>query len=269
MEREMSDTERPHAQPRGKLGWLSIAAATAALLWPAIASAGPVVFQAAGASPVEIVGAVEDFRNFLGDDHKVGGTFTDGRREINWDGVPDAVAAPNDMPANFFNANSPRGVVFFTPGAGFQISGKPGVAPIEFDNLLRGASRRFATFSPPRLFTALDSTVTEVLFFVPGTTRAATSKGFGVVFTGVGHDDTTKIEYYDVNGTLLFSAFAPPADGDETLSFLGVAFDSGEAVFLVRITSGDVPIGGVLRHGGRDLVVMDDFIYGEPQPLQP
>ncbi|PYN85103.1 MAG: hypothetical protein DMD87_24255 [Candidatus Rokuibacteriota bacterium] len=69
-----------------------------------------------------------------------------------------------------------------------------------------------------------------------------------------------------VNGRLLFSGFAPAARGNQTLSFLGVAFDDGEEVFLVRITSGEVELGGSKR-GGRDLVVMDDFIYGEPQPL--
>ena len=36
--------------------------------------------------------------------------------EINWDGVPDALASPNSFPANFFNVNSPRGTVFSTPG---------------------------------------------------------------------------------------------------------------------------------------------------------
>ena len=63
-------------------------------------------------------------------------------------------------------------------------------------------------------------------------------------------DDSTKIEYFDVNGTLLFSGFVPSAKGNETLSFLGVAFDAGEEVFLVRITSGDVELGGSNR-GGR------------------
>ena len=271
MEHEVSDTERPGSTNRAGLRWLSTAAATAALLWPAIGFAGPVVFQAAGSAPVDIVAAVEDFRNFLGANHGVGGTFPGGRREINWDAVPDAFSAPNDLPANFFNANSPRGVVFFTPGSGFQVSGRAGVAPIEFDNLRPDASRKFATFSPPRLFTALASPVTEVLFFVPGTAQAATSKGFGVVFTGVDRDESTKIEYFDVRGTLLFSAFVPPAEGKETVSFLGVGFDSDEEIFLVRITSGDVPLGGPTLGGptrkGRDVVVMDDFIYGEPQAL--
>ena len=99
------------------------------------------------------------------------------RREINWDGVPDAFAAPNNLPANFFNKNSPRGVVFFTPGSGFQVSGNAGVAPIEFDNLRPDASREFTTFSPQRLFTALASPITEVLFFVPGTAQPRPARG--------------------------------------------------------------------------------------------
>jgi hypothetical protein len=244
-----------------------MAVATATVAWPSIAPAAPVVFKAAGATPAEIQAAVDDFRHFLGGDNNgVGGTFEDGRREINWDAVPDAFASPNNLPANFFNANSPRGVVFFTPGSGFQVSAKEGVAPIEFAHLRPDASKRFAVFSSPRLFTALASPITEILFFVPGTAQAATSKGFGSVFTDVDRTHSTKIEYFDVNGSLLFSDFVPAATGDETLSFLGVAFDAGEAVFFVRITSGDVELAGSNR-GGEDLVVMDDFIYAEPQPL--
>ena len=277
MEREIGDKERARTWMRDAFGWLFIAAATASVAWPATSFAAPVVFEAAGSTAADIQGAVDEFRSFLGANNGVGGTFVGGRREINWDGVPDAVAAPNNLPANFFNKNSPRGVIFFTPGFGFQVSGKPGVAPVEFDNLRPNASRKFAVFSPPRLFTALGSPITEVLFFVPGTAQAATSRGFGSVFTDVDRADSTKIEYFDVNGALLFSGFVPPAKGNETLSFLGVAFDAGEQVFLVRITSGDVELGerergiffGEREREGRDLVVMDDFIYGEPQTLLP
>ena len=262
-----SKKERIGDRMRDAFKCLSIAAAVATVAWPAIVLAAPAVFEAAGSTPADIQAAVEDFRDFLGGKNNgVGGSFDDGRREINWDAVPDGFSSPNDLPANFFNKNSPRGVVFFTPGLGFQVSAKEGAAPIEFGNLRPDASSKFAVFSPPRLFTAIASPITEILFFVPGTAQAATSKGFGSVFTGVDRDDSTMIEYFDVNGSLLFSGFVPAAKGNETLSFLGVAFDAGEEVFLVRITSGDIELGDRNR-GGRDLVVMDDFIYGEPQPV--
>jgi len=159
-------------------------------------------------------------------------------------------------------------VVFFTPGSGFQVSAdsdNPTNTPVEFENLRHDASKKFRTFSPQRLFTALDSTITEVLFFVPGTIEQARTNGFGAVFTDVDRDDSTKIEFFDINGSLLLSRFVLAAHGKETLSFLGVKFDAAD-VFLVRITSGDVNLGEK-KDGGKDLVVMDDFIYGEPQGL--
>jgi hypothetical protein len=121
----------------------------------------------------------------------------------------------------------------------------------------------FSTFSPQRLFSALDSNITETLFFIPGTAQSATTTGFGAVFTDVNVDDSTKIEYLDVNGNLLFSRDVLPGPTNRgSLSFLGVGFDTA-SVFFVRITSGN----RILRTPNRDVVVMDDFIYGEPQAL--
>jgi hypothetical protein len=109
----------------------------------------------------------------------------------------------------------------------------------------------------------LNSNITETLFFIPGTSHSATSTGFGAVFTDVNTDDSTKIEYFDVNGNLLFSRNVLPGPTNRgSLSFLGVGFDTAN-VFLVRITSGD----RILKVPNRDVVVMDDFIYGEPQAL--
>ena len=125
-----------------KKHWLSLAIASFGLTLifnPVVASADPEVFEASGATPADIQTAVDAFRNFLGDNNGVGGTFPTGRREINWDGVPDAFSAPNLLPANFFNSNSPRGVVFFTPGtAGFQVSANsinPTNTPVRFGNI--------------------------------------------------------------------------------------------------------------------------------------
>jgi hypothetical protein len=246
---------------------VALALAGLIFLLPTIAVAAPVVFEVSGASPADILATVDAFRTFLGPNNGVGGTFPDGRREINWDGVPDAFAAPNSFPANFFNANSPRGVVFFTPGAGFQVSAddsNPTNTPVRFGNIHPVFPQLFSTFSPERLFTALDSTITEVLFFVPGTPTAATVDGFGAVFTDINSGDSTRIEYFDVNGALLLSQEVLPGPTNRgSLSFLGVGFDAGERVFLVRITGGN----RFLKTPARDVVVMDDFIYGEPQAL--
>ena len=244
-----------------------------------IASAAPVEFTASGTQPSDIQSAVDAFRNTLGANHGVlhgvGNVFDSGRREINWDGVPDAVAAPNRMPPNFFNANSPRGVVFLTPGSGFEISaktGNPSGTPVEFGDISPKLPRAFQTFSPQRLFTALDSAVTEVLFFVPGTSTPATADAFGAVFTNVTQFGTTRIEYLDANGVVLHTQFVPPGTyGRGGLSFAGTQFNGGERVYVVRITSGNVELGadGMFPNPHRgepvDLVVMDDFIYAEPQ----
>jgi hypothetical protein len=252
-----------------KRHWLSLAMATFGLTLifnPVPASADPEVFEASGVTPNDILNTVNAFRNFLGTNNGIGGTFPTGRREINWDGVPDAFSAPNLLPANFFNSNSPRGVLFFTLGTGFQVSANsvnPINTPVRFGNIHPVYPALFSTFSPQRLFSALDSNITETLFFIPGTTQSATSKGFGAVFTDVNVGNSTKIEYFDVNGNLLFSRNVLPGPTSRgSLSFLGVAFDTAN-VFLVRITSGN----RILKTPNRDVVVMDDFIYGEPQLL--
>ena len=245
-----------------------IALAVLALTSPTLTSAAPVVFEASGATPADIQTAVDDFRALLGPlNPNVAGSFPSGRREINWDGVPDAFSAPNNLPANFFNANSPRGAVFFTRGSGFQVSAdadNPTNTPILFGNIHPAFPLLFSVFSPQRLFTALDSNVTETLFFVPGSATGATVTGFGSVFTDVNRDDSTKIEFFDANGHLLFTrnVLAGPTTR-KSLSFLGVSFDAGERVFMVRITSGN----RIPKFPSRDVVMMDDFIYAEPQAL--
>src|SRR5207247_11205582 len=128
-------------------------------------TAGISPFSAAGAAPGAIQASVDAFRAALGGaSNGVGGTFPNGRRKINWDGVPDAFSAPNNLPPNFFNANSPRGAVFFTPGSGFQVSAdsdNPTNTPVRFGNLHPEFPRFFSVFSPQRLLAALDSNFVE------------------------------------------------------------------------------------------------------------
>jgi len=207
---------------------------------------------------------VDAYRLALGTlNPNVVGSFGSGRREINWDGVPDAASSPNSFPANFFNSNSPRGVVFSTPGTGFQVSATAasGVG-VRFDNINATYSITFQTFSPQRLFTAINSNVTDVNFFVPGTLTQAFTTGFGAVFTDVDLANTTSLQFFDLQNNSLGTFFVPAANLG--LSFLGVQFDAGEKVSRVRITSGSTSLGSS-DNSLADVVVMDDFIYAEPQ----
>jgi hypothetical protein len=229
----------------------------------------PIVEQASGANPAAIQAAVDAFRADLGNplNPNVAGSFPGGRREINWDGVPDSFSAPNNLPSNFFNVNSPRGVVFSTPGTAVQVSGNAGVAPVRFDNINPTYSSIFQTFSPQRLFTAVGSNIVDVNFFVPGSTNPATVSGFGSVFTDVDLANTTSIQYFNTNNVSLGTFFAPTANNG--LSFLGVSgFDTGIA--RVRITNGNSALGPNDANGNpTDVVVMDDFLYGEPKAVVP
>ncbi|MEO6726663.1 MAG: hypothetical protein ABIU20_07120 [Blastocatellia bacterium] len=230
------------------------------------------VRQAAGSTPADIQSAVDEFRTDLGGaNNGIGGTFTTGRREINWDGVPDAASAPNNLQANFFNVNSQRGLILATPGSGFQVSAKAGNATstaVEFGNLNPAFPGLFRTFSPERLFIAIGSNVTDVLFFVPGTATPAVVSGFGVVFSDVERNDSAKLEFFDAQGRLLFSGFAPAGSSvHESLSFIGASFTTPQ-IAVVRITSGTTVLDAqAVNDANNDLVAMDDFIYGEPQAV--
>lgn len=227
-----------------------------------------VVFSASGASAATITTTVDAFRTALGPlNPNSAGSFGTGRREINWDGVPDVFAAPNSLPANFFNANSPRGVVFSTPGSGFQVSATAASgAGVEFGNINPTYPGLFEPFSAQRLFTAVGSNITDVSFFIPGAATPAWTTAFGAVFTDVDLANTTSLQFFDLFNNSLGTFFAPNASGDQTLSFLGVQFAAGTQIGRVRITAGNAVLSAGTTAG--DVVVMDDFIYAEPVSIQ-
>ncbi|MBA3485063.1 MAG: hypothetical protein H0T51_24975 [Pirellulales bacterium] len=238
---------------------------------PVVASAAAVVRSAAGADPASITGARDQFRLDLGGGNVAGanGSFGGVRREINWDGVPDSFSSPNTLPNDFFNVNSPRGAIFVPndPGDSFQVSAddsNPTLTPVEFGEIDPTYPGIFQTFSAQRLFGTRGDTNLQVLFRVPGTNTLATVAGFGAVFTDV--DLNATIEFFD-SANISLGAFAAPA-ANNGLSFLGVSFNAGEQVAKVQIVSGNtVPNSGNLDGGTVDIVVMDDFIYGEPKAI--
>jgi hypothetical protein len=251
--------------------------------YPETDYASPIVFQAAGPNAASIQSTVDAFRAALGEPNNgnAPGPLYDGRREINWDGG-GGVDVTTDPVTPFDVFLNTRGGQFTTPGTGLSQAppaGGPqdGLAGL-FQNPTYGAI--FSIFSPLRLFTPVDSNITEALFFVPGTEGkdAATVRGFGAVFTDVDQPDgsvydqsyedreaSTLIEYFGTDDKLLFRSFVPASPGDGSLSFFGIVFDDAR-ITRVRITSGNVAPGPD-DDKQNDIVVMDDFIYGEPQPL--
>jgi hypothetical protein len=226
-----------------------------------------VAYSAAGPDATSIAPVVNAFRNVLGTNNgNASGAQPGGRREINWDGGGDAALAtvfPNPM-TNFNAPPTTRGAVFTGPAPNFEISGQN---QPRFGDLNVNYPGIFTTFSAPRLFTALGSNITDVRFFIPGTNTPSTVNAFGAVFTDVDLPESTSLEYFDVRGNSLGRAFVPPANAG--LSFVGLIF-SKERIGRVRITSGNTAPGPGANDGGSvDVVVMDDFIYGEPFTIGP
>lgn len=242
---------------------------------------GPVVFQAAGPDAASIQSSVDAFRAALGDNNanNPGPLGLKGRREINWDGGNPSVlntTAPVNPFLTFLNT---RGSQFKTPGLGLSQAppsgGPQGGLAVLFGNPTYG--RIFRTFSASRLFTPVKSNITVASFAIPGTngTAQATVRGFGAVFTDVDQPDgrlspsvsdrtsNTQIEYFDRNGRLLFTGSVPAAPGDGNLSFFGVEFNDAR-IAVVQIKTGNVA-PGPNDDAAHDVVMMDDFVYGEPQ----
>lgn len=228
------------------------------------AAGEPTVIEGAG----DIQPRVEEFRNLLGPDNAgAPDGDPDGRREINWDAVPDEQAEPNALPADFFNASEDpraRGAVLETPGDNVAVSAdsdNPEGAAVRFGDVNPAYADEFKTFSEERLFSPIGSNVVDLSFNIPGTDTPAVSRGFGAVYTDIDRVENTAFEYFDADGESLGKFAAPVSDAG--LSFLGVAFDQ-PVVARVRIEYGSGELGPD-ESADYDVAVMDDFIYGEPQ----
>jgi len=122
-----------------------LAAAVSAILLSlgSPASAAPSTFaftkiEGAAGGAAGLTPTVTAFRGLLGEPNNASNPpAAAGRREINWDGTPDAQSAPNLLTADFFNTTVPRGAVF---GPGQATT--PGT--FGFGSVSRGASSTLA-----------------------------------------------------------------------------------------------------------------------------
>lgn len=206
---------------------------------------------------------ISAFRTLLGDPLNTTVNVT-GRREINWDAVPDNQTNTDNFPGDFFNSTDPslpagrkRGIVFSTPGSGLRVSDK------DFSDAVSGNSEQFKAFSPARTFAAIGSNKMDLTFRIPGTATAAFVRGFGAIFSDVDRTNISSIEFFEGDKSL--GKFNVPARSDNNgFSFLGVVFPDNK-VTRVTITTGSAGItGGYKYNANDDLVIMDDFFYSEP-----
>jgi hypothetical protein len=210
-----------------------------------------------------LVNAVRDFRASLGGDsaNRDPGEQLTGRREVNWEGV-QAPNLNNDVfPGNLFNTAITRGQVFATNGVGLRVSNNDAV---DIDS---SYAAQFNAFSGTKTFFSVGSPRVDVTFQVAGTTTEATVNGFGVVFSDVDVAGATFMDFFTSGGTLLKHVAVPVRSDSAGFSFVGVTFEE-PVVGFVRIISGQQqPVPGVkdITDGGlKDIVIMDDFISGEP-----
>lgn len=213
----------------------------------------------------DLTDAFESFRGLLGgknNGNDIGPIF-DGHRQINW----DADVVPFDMPGDFFASTVTRGLTVVSNKHEFRVSNAD--HDDLFNSINRDVAKDFQTFSPKRLFTvAKGDNVFAVDFSVPGKHDEATVEGFGAVFVDVDQDKTTTMTFLAESGCIIgkedVKAFP------EGLSFLGFVSESpAYPIHRVVVKLGNKAIDGSSNsfRGKNDIVVMDDFLYSEPQAV--
>jgi len=234
-------------------------------------------FKASGANPSDIAPAVQQFRTALGGaNNGEYNSFTSGYREVSWDDVPDNLAAPGVMNnGGYYNANSPRGLVFAsvaeaffgTDKEPFEVSAdnsNPTNTAVRFGNINATYANEFKAYSGERIFAAVRYHEIDVNFRIPGTNIPASVKGFGIVFTDVDLGANTAALYYDEKGNML--GYEVAQGFDKGFSFVGFIPASGKRIARVHLILGDSSLSQFnYDDENHDVVAMDNVIYGEPR----
>ncbi len=213
----------------------------------------------------DIQAKLKTFRSLVGEQINTTPGVTGGRREINWDGIPDQFLHTR-IPEDFFNPTDPgapiqnkRGLVYSSVGE-FRVSddGFAAINPL--------AANQFNPFSGNRTFSNVSANLWDVEFQLAGQPHQAKVRGFGIVFSDVDLANKTFMEFF-ADDKSLGRFFVPPHDDNSNFSFLGVYFQSPQ-VTRIRVGHDGIIADGnddISNGGPHDLVVMDDFIYSEPE----
>ena len=220
------------------------------------------VYEASG----DISAKLNEFRATLGNLNTTPGAVG-GRREINWDGIPDNLL-DKPLAGNFFNQvgdgvapSLQRGLKY---GDGeFQASAN------SFAHLNNEAAPEFKAFSGTKVFANVNAIDWPVGFEVAGQATPATVNAFGMVFADVDLANSVSLKFFDGEKSL-GKFFVPAQTGNSKFSFLGVAFHNRKVSSVKVHHKGRLIDGGKDISGGgqHDLIVIDDLIYSEPVKRQ-
>ena len=212
-----------------------------------------------------IAESVNQFRTLVGSlNTTVGNTI--GRREINWDGVPDNFASQS-LPIDFFNPIGSTANLSLQRGITYESGGDFRVSATAFSEVASNFASDITAFSGTKVFANVSAAAWQVGFQVAAESTAATVNAFGVVFIGVDLSNSSYIEL--LNGTESLGKFyAQPHNSISNFSFVGVHFKN--TVFAtVKIVHGNASFKSgekdISKGGVKDLVALDDFIYAEPR----
>lgn len=223
-----------------------------------------VVLSAAG----NIETMLNAFRHLVGPVLNTTPGVTGGRREINWDGIPNELMGQK-LPVDFFNPVGEQAIVSRQRGLGYTDEGSFMVSANKFAKINAEAATEFAAFSGDKVFANTEASLWGIEFEVAGQRQPASVQGFGAVFSDVDTDQSTFIEFF--SGEESKGKFYVPAQKNGSkFSFLGVCFKQTK-ITSVRIGHNGMLTGSskdISQGGTHDLIVLDDLIYSEPVSLQ-
>jgi hypothetical protein len=218
------------------------------------------VFAASG----EIANELAAFKSVLGEQLTTPEPSGNGRREINWDGIPQEMLG-KPLPSDFFNPVGDNAPVARQRGLTYAAGQKFVVSNTSFSEINGSAANQFQAFSGDKTFANVGSNLWDVAFQVPGKKIPAATRGFGIVFSDVDKANSTFLEFFD--GSKSIGRFAVPVrTAGSSFSFLGVYFRDQFITHVKVMHDGHLDAGtdDISNGGTNDLIVMDDFIYGEP-----
>ncbi len=233
------------------------------------AQSGTTVYAASAANAAALEPTVAKFRTDLGElNPNEARSFPAGRREINWDGV-GGIQGNNNLPGDFFNTTSPRGLLMSTPGTRLKVSGDSSTDSFLMKDVTRDqwGLIEFGPFSGDKFFAPMGSPITDIEFRIPGTSQVACVAAFGAVFMDVDRGGQSFLEFNLSDGNV--RRFNAPLAGARSkgLSFVGARF-AELCILSVRIQAGDHPVDNPdIPVPFPDGVGLDDFIYAEPKLL--